>query len=49
MKIGKFTLEVQKMTEPPKDIPPWLRHFLVHVVKRCAMILVKWIDDLGSL
>ena len=28
------------------SIPPWLRHFLVHVVKRCAMILVKWIDGM---
>jgi len=28
------------------DIPPWIRHFLVHVVKRCANILVKWIEDM---
>lgn len=24
---------------------PWLAHFLVHVVKRVLMIIVKWIDD----
>ncbi len=30
----------------PNQIPPWLLHFLVHVVKRCCMIIVKYIDDL---
>lgn len=24
---------------------PWAAHFLVHVVKRVLMIVVKWIDD----
>lgn len=32
--------------DTPKNIPPWAQHFLVHVVKRCAMILVKWIEDM---
>ena len=27
-------------------IPPWLRGFFIHVVKRCANILVKWITDM---
>lgn len=27
-------------------IPPWLRHFLVHVVKRCIMIWVAWINEI---
>lgn len=28
-----------------QQIPPWLKHFLVHVVKRCATILIAWIDE----
>lgn len=32
-----------------KQIPPWLKHFLIHVVKRCAVILVAWIDDVKEL
>ncbi len=27
----------------PSKIPPWLLHFLVHVVKRCCMTTVKYI------
>ncbi len=27
-----------------KDMPFWAQHFLIHVVKRCTMVLVKWID-----
>ena len=32
--------------DTPKNIPPWVQHFLIHVVKRCAMVLVRWIDDM---
>lgn len=32
-----------------KQIPPWFKHFLIHVVKRCAVILVAWIDDVKEL
>lgn len=32
-----------------KQIPPWLFHFLVHVVKRCATILVKWIEEVQEM
>jgi hypothetical protein len=28
------------------DIPPWLRYFLIHVVKRCCGILIAWICDM---
>lgn len=28
-----------------QQIPPWVKHFLIHVVKRCAVILVAWIDE----
>lgn len=28
-----------------KTVPPWLRHFLVHVVKRCCGVVVSWIED----
>jgi hypothetical protein len=31
--------------DTPKNIPPWVQHFLVHVVKRCAMVLVRWIES----
>jgi hypothetical protein len=31
-----------------QSIPPWVRLFLVHVVKRCCGIIVKWIDDMQS-
>ena len=27
-------------------IPPWLRYFLIHVVKRCAMVFVTWINEM---
>ncbi len=33
-------------TQEVQGMPPWVRHFLVHVVKRCAMIVVKWIEDM---
>ncbi len=29
-----------------QQIPPWVRHFFLHVVKRCAVILVAWIDEM---
>lgn len=29
-----------------KAIPPWVRSLLVHVVKRCCAIVIKWIDDM---
>jgi hypothetical protein len=28
-----------------KQVPLWVRHFLIHVIKRCCGIVVKWIDD----
>ena len=30
-------------------IPAWLRHFLVHVVKRGLSIFIKWIEDMQNL
>jgi len=35
-------------TEDARSIPPWFRHFLVHVVKRSALILVRWIEDVQA-
>jgi hypothetical protein len=32
-----------------QQIPPWLRHFFIHVIKRCAVILVAWIDDVKEM
>lgn len=32
-----------------QQIPPWFKHFLIHVVKRCAVILVAWIDDVKEM
>jgi hypothetical protein len=29
-----------------QQIPPWVRHFLVHVVKRCASTVVQWCDQM---
>lgn len=29
-------------------MPPWVRSFFKHVVKRCCGIIVKWIDDATS-
>jgi hypothetical protein len=31
-----------------QSIPPWVRLFLIHVVKRCCGILVKFIDDMQA-
>lgn len=28
--------------------PPWLRYFLVHVVKRCCGILLRWIEEVEA-
>jgi hypothetical protein len=33
---------------PLTTVPPWLKHFLVHVVKRCLGIIDKWIEDVRS-
>jgi hypothetical protein len=32
--------------EEAREMPAWLRHFLVFVVKRSASILVDWIEGL---
>lgn len=29
-----------------QQMPPWVRHFFLHVVKRCATILIAWIDEM---
>ncbi len=29
-----------------QQMPPWVKHFLLHVVKRCATILIAWIDEM---
>jgi len=29
-------------------IPPWVRHFLINVVKRCLGIIQKWIEDMQA-
>lgn len=29
-----------------KEMPAWLRHFLIHVVKRSAGSLIEWIDGM---
>lgn len=28
-----------------QGVPPWVQHFLIHVVKRSASVLVAWIED----
>lgn len=28
-----------------QSVPPWVLHFMTHVLKRSASILIKWIDD----
>jgi hypothetical protein len=35
-------------TQDAQAIPPWVRHFLIHVVKRSALILVKWIEEIQA-
>jgi hypothetical protein len=27
------------------DMPSWLRYCLVHIVKRCLCIILRWIED----
>lgn len=27
-------------------VPPWVQLFLIHVIKRCAGIVVAWIDEM---
>ncbi len=41
----KFVEKRKLAPEDAQQIPPWLRHFLIHVVKCSAMLLVTWIDD----
>jgi len=36
---------VIKPKEPANDMPPWLRRFFLCVIKRCAGIIIAWIDD----
>ncbi len=31
-----------------QQIPPWVRHFMLHVVKRCCMTIVAWIDQMNE-
>ena len=33
------------MKNPLNSVPPWLQHFLIHVVRRCLGIVNKWIDE----
>ena len=28
-----------------QGVPPWVQHFLIHVVKRSASVLITWIED----
>jgi hypothetical protein len=29
-----------------EQIPPWVKHFLIHVIGRCCSIVVKWIEEM---
>jgi hypothetical protein len=35
-------------TQDAQAIPPWVRHFLVHVVKRCLKIAIVWIEEIQA-
>lgn len=39
-------MEQKLKPDEVQQIPPWLRHFLVYVVKRSATHLVEWIDNM---
>lgn len=29
-----------------QQMPPWVRHFFIHVVKRCASIVMTWCEQM---
>ena len=33
---------------PLNSVPPWLQHFFIHVIKRCAGILTNWIEEMQT-
>jgi hypothetical protein len=35
-------------TQDAQAIPPWVRYFLVHVVKRCLKIAIVWIEEIQA-